>query len=142
MMSALKRGGCDLTDISCRTCDGNLAGGFRSDGGVILCSDTVRTQSHLSTTLVHESVHAFDQCRAKVDWSNCVHHACSEIRAAALSGDCTFGREVLLRRNIGLGGQFQKCVRRRAELSVAINPNCDAINVSLPSIETNVYTNL
>ena len=132
MMSALKRGGCALSpsSISCRTCDATLAGGFRDDGGVILCSNTVRTQSHLSTTLVHESVHAFDQCRAKIDWSNCVHHACSEIRAAALSGDCKFGREVFLRRNLGIGGQFQKCVRRRAEISVGKNPNCDAVDVS------------
>lgn len=39
-------------------------------------------------TLTHELVHAYDHCRAFVDWSNCVHHACSEIRAAHLSGDC------------------------------------------------------
>ena len=40
-------------------------------------------------------VHAFDDCRAKVDWSNCVHHACSEIRAANLSGDCSFMQEMM-----------------------------------------------
>jgi hypothetical protein len=40
-------------------------------------------------TLTHELVHAYDHCRAYVDWSNCVHHACSEIRAANLSGDCS-----------------------------------------------------
>jgi hypothetical protein len=39
-------------------------------------------------TLTHELVHAYDHCRAYVDWSNCVHHACSEVRAANLSGDC------------------------------------------------------
>ena len=87
----------------------------------------VTTQAHASTTLVHEAVHAYDQCRARVDWSNCVHHACSEIRAAALSGDCSFQREVLLRKNVGLARQFQRCVRRRAEISVAMNPNCDKL---------------
>jgi inner membrane protease ATP23 len=39
-------------------------------------------------TLTHELVHAYDHCRAYVDWTNCVHHACSEVRAANLSGDC------------------------------------------------------
>lgn len=131
MMRALERGGCPLdpSKIDCRRCEGKLAGGFQDDGGIILCSNHVSTQSHASTTLVHETVHAFDQCRAQVDWSNCVHHACSEIRAAALSGDCSFGREVLLRRNFGFGKQFQRCVKRRAEISVNMNPNCDALAV-------------
>ena len=39
-------------------------------------------------TLTHELIHAYDHCRAYMNWSNCVHHACSEIRAANLSGDC------------------------------------------------------
>jgi mitochondrial inner membrane protease ATP23 len=131
MFAQLKRAGCqlDANKVECRRCDGKLAGGFQDDGGVVLCANHVATQDHASTTLVHEAVHAFDQCRAKIDWSNCVHHACSEIRAAALSGDCTFGREVLLRRNFGLAKQFQRCIRRRAELSVGMNPNCDALSV-------------
>jgi hypothetical protein len=24
-------------------------------------------------------IHAYDQCRAKVDWTDCNHHACSEV---------------------------------------------------------------
>jgi mitochondrial inner membrane protease ATP23 len=131
MFAQLKRAGCELdtSKVDCRRCDGQLAGGFQDDGGVVLCANHVSTQDHASTTLVHEAVHAFDQCRAKIDWGNCVHHACSEIRAAALSGDCTFSREVLLRRNFGLSKQFQRCIRRRAELSVGMNPNCDALAV-------------
>ena len=132
MFAQLARGGCglDAGRVECRRCDGRLAGGFQDDGAIILCSNAVNTQSHASTTLVHETVHAFDQCRAKVDWTNCVHHACSEIRAAMLSGDCAFKREVLIRRNLGFAKQFQKCVKRRAEISVAMNPNCDALAVS------------
>ncbi len=30
-------------------------------------------------TMMHEAVHAFDECRAEVDWTNCIHHACSEV---------------------------------------------------------------
>lgn len=37
--------------------------------------------------LTHELIHAYDHCRAgNLDWSNLEHHACSEIRAATLSG--------------------------------------------------------
>ena len=99
-----------------------------------------------------------------MDWTNCEHHACSEVRAAALSGgsggsaaasaptrlhsarrlltppcapatapppppfslppgDCNFKME-FLRGNWGIREQFKKCVQRRAELSVAMNPYC------------------
>lgn len=129
MLGALRRAGCALGDgaVECRRCDGAMAGGFQDDGGIVLCSNHVTTQEHASTTLVHETIHAFDQCRAAVDWGNCVHHACSEIRAAALSGDCSFGREVFLRLNFGWAKQYQRCVQRRAELSVGMNPNCDPL---------------
>lgn len=131
MFRHLARAGCALPadSVECRRCDGRLAGGFQDDGGVVLCANHLSSQAHTSSTLVHEAVHAFDQCRANIDWSNCVHHACSEIRAAALSGDCDFGREVVLRRNLGFGKQFQRCVRRRAEISVGMNPNCDTLAV-------------
>lgn len=131
MFRHLARGGCALTPdkVTCRRCDGQLAGGFQDDGGILLCANHLHTQTHASNTLVHEAVHAFDSCRAKIDWTDCVHHACSEIRAATLSGDCNFAREFFLRRNFALAKQFQKCVRRRAELSVSLNPYCDALAV-------------
>lgn len=62
--------------------------------------------------------------RAKdLDWTNCEHHACSEVRAASLSGDCKWRLEAM-RGHFGVGGGHQKCVRRRAELSVSMNPFC------------------
>ncbi len=66
----------------------------------------------MEDTLVHEMVHMYDHAKFKVDWDNIRHHACTEvrqidmklviifnralsqIRAANLSGDCRFGREV------------------------------------------------
>ena len=73
---------------------------------------------------MHELVHAYDHCRGRtLDWSDCDHHACSEVRAAALSGDCSFGAEAA-RGNWGLRAQAQACARRRAALSVAMNPAC------------------
>ena len=59
----------------------------------------------------------------------CLHSAhilicCSvQVRAASLSGDCHFKQE-LFRGNFGIRGQHQSCVRRRAELSVSMNPHC------------------
>lgn len=131
MFKHLKRGGCELSPekVACKRCDGQLAGGFQDDGGILLCSNHLTTQAHTSNTIVHEAVHAFDACRANVDWGNCVHHACSEIRAASLSGDCNFTREFFLRRNFALAKQFQRCVKRRAELSVSLNPACDSLQV-------------
>lgn len=85
--------------------------------------------------MVHELIHAYDHCRAAdLDWTNCEHHACSEVRAASLSGDCHFKQEVL-RGNVGFRGQHQRCVRRRAELSVAMNPYCSAAGRAKQAVE-------
>lgn len=77
----------------------------------------------MENTIVHELLHMYDHCKFKVDWGNLRHHACSEIRAASLSGDCRWVREVN-RMVFGFSKQHQACVRRRAALSVAENPNC------------------
>ena len=50
-------------------------------------------QAHVERTIQHELIHAYDHCRAEVDWKDCVHIACSEVRAASLSGDCACGKE-------------------------------------------------
>jgi hypothetical protein len=50
-------------------------------------SNPTPPQEEISHALTHELVHAYDHCRARnLDWTNCQHHACSEIRAATLSG--------------------------------------------------------
>ena len=61
-----------------------------------------------------------------MDWMDLTQHACTEIRAASLSGDCSFRRE-LDRGNINpvrIAGAGQRCVRRRAQLSVSMHPHC------------------
>lgn len=109
-----------------------------------MCHNHMQSATEFENMLVHELIHAFDHCRATdLDWGNCRHHACSEVggararpptprvaqavrvqvRAANLSGDCSFLQEAL-RGNWGVSGQHQVCVRRRAELSVAMNPAC------------------
>lgn len=46
---------------------------------VVICENHLQEKQLIRETMMHESVHAFDDCRAKVDWTNCVHHACSEV---------------------------------------------------------------
>lgn len=107
----------------------------------------------MEDALAHELVHAYDERRFKPrggggEWAKDLRaHACTEvrprfpffqkrthsvddhhrrreqIRAENLSGDCKFNRE-FTRRNWHFTKQHQACVRRRATLSVAANPNC------------------
>ena len=98
-----------------------------------MCSNYLTIQDEVNQVVIHELIHAYDECRAKnLDWTNCAHHACSEvvtllpksflnlyflfeivnvcslkqIRAGHLSGDCHFKRE-LLRGFIKLRGHEQ-----------------------------------
>lgn len=67
-------------------------------------------EQQAAEAIVHESIHVYDHCRAVVDWDgNCAHHACTEVRAAALSGDCSMTNE-LYRGNLNpfsLRGKFK-----------------------------------
>ena len=58
-----------------------------------------------------------------MDWLDLKQHACSEVRASNLSGDCHWVNE-MFRGYFGVENGHQKCVRRRAELSTAMNPRC------------------
>ncbi|KAJ8902691.1 hypothetical protein NDN08_006011 [Rhodosorus marinus] len=127
MFQSLARAGCTMPTerVWCEHCSPSLSGGYRPDGSVTLCSNNVFSQKHVAETMVHELIHAFDDCRAHIEWNNCEHLACSEVRAAALSGDCRFLNEIQ-RGNISIAGQFKRCVRRRAELSIKMSPACKA----------------
>ena len=59
------------------------------------------------------------RCRAKIDWKEASHHACAEIRASSLSGECDLSQEIN-RGRWGLAGHHGACVRRRAALSLAL----------------------
>nr|XP_032810323.1 mitochondrial inner membrane protease ATP23 homolog [Petromyzon marinus] len=127
LQDALKRSGCTAyrdRHFSCEECDNKVAGGFDSHTSqVVICQNNVQSQHYMNRVVTHELIHAFDHCRAHVDWFGSMEHmACSEIRAANLSGDCTFQNE-LRRFNFGLKGHHQTCVRNRAALSIlAVRP--------------------
>ncbi|KAK6314804.1 hypothetical protein J4Q44_G00143330 [Coregonus suidteri] len=105
--------------FSCEDCDGTVSGGFDATSSqIVLCQNNIHQQSHMNRVVTHELIHAFDHCRAHVDWfNNFKHLACSEIRAANLSGDCSFHNEVS-RFNFGLKKHHQECVRGRALRSI------------------------
>ncbi|GES76820.1 mitochondrial inner membrane protease ATP23 [Rhizophagus clarus] len=108
MLKSLEEAGCkiDKRHLQCKPCDESRSGGFSPDHGILLC-----------------------QNRFKVDWNNCLHHACSEIRAASLSGDCRWTRE-LRRGFFNFTKQHQVCTKRRAILSVKQNDACSAPGVA------------
>lgn len=78
-----------------------------------VCENYMISKSYTTRAIAHELIHAYDQCRAKLDFKNIDHLACTEIRAAALSGDCDIAAE-FDRGNFKLKGQHQACVKRRA----------------------------
>ncbi|KAF7888879.1 hypothetical protein EAF00_009179 [Botryotinia globosa] len=123
----------DADNIRCRRCptrvteDGKTVrqgGGFSPEHGIQLCANEMRDSKHVEDTLAHEMVHAWDHLRWKVDWGDLRHAACSEIRAASLSGECRWAREFWTRNNYRVTQQHQDCVRRRAVKSVLARPWC------------------
>ncbi|XP_077401306.1 mitochondrial inner membrane protease ATP23 homolog [Vanacampus margaritifer] len=122
LLRAMKNSGCQVYQdrhFACEDCDGMVNGGFdAATSQVVLCQNNIHQQSHMNRVVTHELIHAFDHCRAHVDWFNNFRHlACSEIRAANLSGDCSFSNEVA-RFHFGMKSHHQECVRDRALRSI------------------------
>ncbi|KAL8577239.1 hypothetical protein ACOMHN_034265 [Nucella lapillus] len=93
MMRALKSNGCKVDlrrHISCENCLEKVNGGFDpTTNQVVICQNNVTKRSTCCNVLAHEFIHAFDSCRAKVDFEDLRHLACTEIRAANLM-HCSF----------------------------------------------------
>ncbi|KAL2468605.1 Ku70-binding family protein [Forsythia ovata] len=122
----LEKSGCNIGTnfIKAVHCDKRVSGGYVRGEGIVVCSNHLNIQDEVNQVVIHELIHAYDDCRAaNLDWSDCAHHACSEIRAGHLSGDCHYKRE-LLRGFVKIRGHEQDCVRRRVMKSVTANPYC------------------
>ncbi|PPS20084.1 hypothetical protein GOBAR_AA00464 [Gossypium barbadense] len=141
LMEHMEKTGCKVGDnfIKAVNCNRKMGGGYVRGEGIVVCSDQVKIQDDVNQVVIHELIHAYDECRASnLDWTNCAHHACSEIRAGHLSGDCHYKREFLrgfmkIRGHEQLGlslgcmsvGLIAKdCVRRRVMKSLIANPFC------------------
>jgi len=120
----LANGQLDERNIRCLPCNAMQGGGFSAKYGILLCQNHLRDRGHTEDTLAHELVHAYDHLRFNVDWQDLKHHACSEIRASSLSGECRWTREAFTRGIWDFTQQHQACVRRRATLSVRNHPKC------------------
>ena len=109
-----------------------VGGAFDSTSGAVIMNPRVPpgalNQADWTRAIAHELVHAYDSCRVALAPNDCAHLACTEVRASNLSGECDFGAEAgrapLQLLAGGLGGAQQRCVRRRAELSVGAFPPC------------------
>ncbi|CAN6464344.1 unnamed protein product [Victoria cruziana] len=122
----LEKSGCHVGDgfIKAVECDKKISGGYVRGEGILVCSNHLNLQDEVDQVVIHELIHAYDDCRAaNLDWTNCAHHACSEIRAGHLSGDCHYKRE-FLRGYMKIRGHEPECVRRRVLKSVLANPYC------------------
>ena len=96
-----------------------------SKPGVILCEDVMEKYGRDKNVILHELIHAYDDCRAIVNWNSCEQLACAEVRASMLSGECDYSNE---RRRLNVDssitGGYQRCIRRRAALSIAATRAC------------------
>eukprot|EP00736_Rhodelphis_marinus_P008640 Rmarinus@m.22477 len=103
-------------------CPDGTAGFYRPETKeVVLCKGAIKSQQMMDTVLSRELLHAYDDCRAYINYDDPVHLACMEIRAAMLTRDCSFMTEIRRGRITGYK-QFEKCVKRRAVQSLSLNP--------------------
>jgi inner membrane protease ATP23 len=119
LMDEMKKAGAPLHKkfISCAPCGPDRAGGFAPKYGIVLCENQLVSSDHVEDTLAHELIHAYDNATVQLDWSSPTHLACTEIRAANLSRECAFTREVR-RGHFSIAKQHQRCVKRRAVLGL------------------------
>ena len=89
---------------------------------VVLSSSQCRTEEKVVTLLAHELVHMYDHCANKMDWTNHLHLACSEVRAASLA-HCQGPVSSALRDGgawTRLASQHGECVKSKAARSVQV----------------------
>ncbi|XP_040271667.1 mitochondrial inner membrane protease ATP23 homolog [Bufo bufo] len=122
LLDAMSRAGCTAyrdRHFACEECDERVGGGFDSSTSeIVICQNNINDQATMNRMLTHELIHAYDHCRAQVDFlGNIRHLACTEIRAASLSGDCSLTNE-MSRFKFGIKQHHQTCVRDRAVGSI------------------------
>ncbi|XP_066596854.1 mitochondrial inner membrane protease ATP23 homolog [Prorops nasuta] len=93
LLNALKSAGCEVDirrHFTCEKCDESVTGGYDTEmNQIVICQNTATSDSHVQGVLIHELIHMFDYCTAKIDFKNIDHLACTEIRAANLA-HCSF----------------------------------------------------
>lgn len=128
MMRALKSRGCEVNlrrHIACEPCIGYVNGGFDpSANQVVICQNTAKKKWQCCNVLAHEFIHAFDYCRAKVDFMDLRHLACTEIRAANFM-HCSFmaAFSAGVTSPVNIKEKHADCVKHQAVKSMVIVRN-------------------
>lgn len=82
LAGAMRKFGCDfnlLRHTVCENCSG-CNGGFDPDTKqIVICQNTIINKHKVMAIMMHEMIHMFDYCRAKFDFDNLDHVACSEV---------------------------------------------------------------
>lgn len=125
LLNALSSHGCPFDfdrHLICESNRNNLRGGFdRSTCQIILYPENLHSPNEFCTIFQHELIHAYDYCRAQIDFHNPYHLACTEIRAAALSDQCSlFNHFSSSSRPFLIKNQHRKCVQDRTRDSMEI----------------------
>lgn len=127
LLTCLRKSGCPLSRmaIRCGAIPGEkmelTSGFFDAREGIIINEACIDSGIQLTDTLRHELIHALDYCRTDLNSLEPAKRACSEIRAASLSGECKWSRE-FMRGNVGIRAirnLFQDCIRRRSIMSLS-----------------------
>ncbi|UJR15484.1 hypothetical protein I4U23_002427 [Adineta vaga] len=125
LLEALAFHGCPFDfnrHLSCETTDQHIRGGFdQSVCQIVLYPENLHSTDELCTIFEHELIHAFDYCRAKIDFTNPYHLACTEIRAASLTDQCSlFNHFSTSSRPFFIKNQHTTCVKNRTQESMEI----------------------
>jgi inner membrane protease ATP23 len=125
LINSMKEHGCEVTPdfFKCKPCPIKVGGFYDETLGIVMCENQQQLKTTLEDTLVHELVHAFDSCRADIDPDDCLQIACTEIRAANLSGECGWSRE-LMRGQYKFQKHLPECVKRRGIATLQMNTKC------------------
>jgi inner membrane protease ATP23 len=140
-IAKLQEFSCPIPSIKTIDCEQNVAGQFDPlSNNLYICSN-LKEFILLETTITHELIHAFDFCTKKFDLLNCKQIACSEVRAAVMSGDCDWRLE-LGRGNLPMFGGLEKCAKRRAILAMKMLPDCQSsANETVETIFEDCFNN-
>ena len=66
--------------FSCEPCVGKVTGGYDVYyNQIVVCSNKYMSKGQFMGTIGHEMIHMFDACRAKLDFTNPEHVACTEV---------------------------------------------------------------
>lgn len=109
-------------------------------GDILIDATRLQTTDQIERSVKHELIHAFDDARGLLDSQDCYHQACSEIRAARLSGDCGPNSD---RTSLDVFSSGAKCVERRATLAVENNPICRGFSArAVEKLFNNCYSDV